>query len=162
MFSRSVQIFLDYCKLLPLPCFPHTSHQKVFGLALPCAERYTAAIMTPRKDNDFLNGVPELLILKLLARQSMYGYEIVQAIRLTSEDVLAFGEGCVYPILHRLEADGCLSSQREQVAGRSRVVYRVTSKGEKRLNATTARWASITAVVARMLEGGRDGSTALA
>jgi PadR family transcriptional regulator PadR len=118
--------------------------------------------MTPRKDNDFLNGVPELLILKLLARQPMYGYEIVQTIRLTSEDVLAFGEGCVYPILHRLEAEGCLSSQREQVAGRSRVVYRVTSKGEKRLNAATARWASVIAVVARMLEGGHDGSTALA
>jgi PadR family transcriptional regulator PadR len=118
--------------------------------------------MSTRKDNDFLNGVPELLILRLVARQPMYGYEIVQAIRLSTADVLAFGEGCVYPILHRLEAEGHLASRRERVGGRSRVVYRLTPAGRKQLGATTARWASISAAVGKVLEGGRDGSPALA
>ena len=36
---------------------------------------------TKRTNPDFLNGVPELLILSLLSRRSMYGYELVQAIR---------------------------------------------------------------------------------
>ena len=118
--------------------------------------------MSTRKDSDFLNGIPELLVLKLLARQPMYGYEIVQAIRLASDEVLAFGEGCVYPILHRLEAEGCLAACREQVSGRSRVVYRVTPAGRKRLATTTNRWAQISAAVGRVLGGGSDGSPALA
>jgi PadR family transcriptional regulator PadR len=118
--------------------------------------------MSTRKDNDFLNGVPELLILRLVARQPMYGYEIVQAIRLATEAVLAFGEGCVYPILHRLEADGHLSSTREQVVGRSRVVYRLTPAGRKRLGAATERWASVSTAVEKILRGGRDGLPAVA
>jgi PadR family transcriptional regulator, regulatory protein PadR len=118
--------------------------------------------MSTRKDNDFLNGIPELLILRLVARQPMHGYEIVQAIRHATEAVLAFGEGCVYPILHRLEADGHLSSTREQVAGRSRVVYRITPAGRNRLGAAAARWASVSAAVGRVLGGGRDESPAVA
>ncbi|MFO0803853.1 MAG: helix-turn-helix transcriptional regulator [Gemmataceae bacterium] len=117
---------------------------------------------TSRKDNDFLNGVPELLLLRLLARQPMYGYELVQAIRLASEDVLAFGEGCIYPVLHRLESEGSLTSKREAVGGRSRVVYRLTAPGRKRLDAATTRWGRIAGAVGRVLEGGRDGSPALA
>ena len=112
--------------------------------------------------NDFLNGIPELLSLRLVARQPMYGYEIVQAIRLSTEDVLSFGEGCVYPVLHRLEADGLLSSTREQVGGRSRVVYRLTPAGRKRLGAAAERWASVAAAVRKVLGGGRDGSPAVA
>ena len=40
-------------------------------------------MVTPmRKTNpNFLNGVPELLMLKLLSRRPMYGYEIVKAIQ---------------------------------------------------------------------------------
>jgi PadR family transcriptional regulator PadR len=118
--------------------------------------------MSTRTGNDFLNGVPELLVLRLVARQPMYGYEIVQAIRLASADALAFGEGCIYPVLHRLEAAGCLAARREQVAGRSRVVYRLTAAGAKRLAAAAARWEAVRVAVGRVLEGGRDGSPAVA
>ena len=72
---------------------------------------------TKRTNPDFLNGVPELLILSLLSRRSMYGYELVQAIRQSTRGTLEFGEGCVYPILHRLEAEGLLASKRETVGG---------------------------------------------
>jgi PadR family transcriptional regulator PadR len=48
----------------------------------------------------FLNGVPELLVLRLLDEQEMYGYEIVQAIRSRTGEVITAGEGVVYPVLH--------------------------------------------------------------
>lgn len=115
-----------------------------------------------RKDNDFLNGVPELLLLRLLARQPMYGYELVQTIRLASGEVLSFGEGCIYPVLHRLESEGILSSKRESVGGRSRVMYRITPAGRKRLDAATGHWSRIAVAVGRILEGGRDGAPAVA
>src|SRR5262245_9323028 len=100
--------------------------------------------MTRKRTNpDFLNGVPELLILQLLSGRAMYGYQLVQAIRLATDETLDFGEGCIYPILHRLEADGALASRRETVGGRNRVVYRVTSKGARRLEASVADWRNI-------------------
>lgn len=109
-----------------------------------------------RTNPDFLNGVPELVVLRLLARQAMYGYQIVQAIRLTSGGELTFGEGSIYPVLHKLEAGGWLESKEESVGGRSRVVYRVTASGRKRLAGSTAEWQRIVAAVSHILQGGTD------
>jgi PadR family transcriptional regulator, regulatory protein PadR len=116
---------------------------------------------TTRKDNDFLNGVPELLLLRLLARQPMYGYELVQAIKLTTGGVLAFGEGCIYPVLHRLEADGVLAGKRETVNGRSRVVYRLTAAGKRRLGEATGQWERVAGAISKVLQGGGEDAPAL-
>ena len=68
--------------------------------------------MTKKTNPDFLNGVPELLILQLLERRPLHGYDLVQAIHDASGRKLDFGEGCIYPVLHRLEAQKLLSSRR--------------------------------------------------
>lgn len=115
-----------------------------------------------RSNPDFLNGVPELLILQLLDRRPMYGYELVRAIEQSTSQVLEFGEGCIYPILHRLEADGLLASRRENVAGRSRVVYRVTASGKKRLATATANWRRVADAIQQVLLGDQDGHPAVA
>jgi len=117
---------------------------------------------TKRTNPDFLNGVPELLILSLLSRRPMYGYELVQAIRQSTKGTLEFGEGCVYPILHRLEAERLLGSRRETVGGRSRVIYRLTAKGVKQLSRTTAAWQQIVRAIHHALQGGEHGEPALA
>ena len=118
--------------------------------------------MARRRTNpDFLNGVPELLMLRLLERRPMYGYELVEAIRLASADALQFGEGCVYPILHRLQKEKLLDSRRETVGGRSRVVYRLTGAGQKRLTETTSEWQRIVTAVTRVI-GGPDHASGIA
>lgn len=91
----------------------------------------------------FLNGVPELLVLRLLRDREMYGYEIVQAIRDASGDVIGFAEGVIYPLLHSLERDGALVTRRQTVNGRSRVYYSVTPAGAGRLAALTQQWHSL-------------------
>lgn len=106
-----------------------------------------------RSNPDYLNGVPELLILQLLSRKPMYGYELVQSISTESGQELEFGEGSVYPILHKLEGERVLSSRREVAGGRSRVVYRLTSKGEKHLNGSLSQWQQTVAAVNRVLKG---------
>jgi PadR family transcriptional regulator PadR len=123
---------------------------------------YKAAMRTKRTNPDFLNGVPELLLLSLLSRRPMYGYELVQAIHASTNGTLEFGEGCIYPILHRLEAEGMLGSKRETVAGRSRVIYRVTSKGSKKLATATTTWQQIVQAINHALQGGAHGQPALA
>lgn len=91
----------------------------------------------------FLNGLPDLLILRLLARNEMYGYEIVAKISLVSHDALHFGEGCIYPILHRMVAEGLLLQREATVGGRQRRYYRLSSSGSKQLKAHNRRWVEV-------------------
>jgi PadR family transcriptional regulator PadR len=109
-----------------------------------------------RTNPDFLNGVPELLILKLLARKPMHGYELVQNIKMRTDSVLEFGEGCIYPILHRLECARLLTSRRETVGGRSRVVYRPTPAGLSKLEVSVSAWRHVVEAVERILKGDAD------
>ena len=115
-----------------------------------------------RSNPDFLNGVPELLILRLLSRHAMHGYELVQAMRAATDEALDFGEGCVYPILHRLEADGMLKCRREMAGSRSRLVYRVTARGARRLAETISLWTNVTQAITRALQGDKDVEVQLA
>ena len=96
-----------------------------------------------------------MVVLQILSRRAMYGYELVQAIREESTGALAFGEGCIYPLLHKLEERGELTSRRVNVGGRSRVVYRVTQPGRSKLAESAARWQEVASAVAQILQGGR-------
>ena len=88
----------------------------------------------------FMSGVPELLVLRILGRQEMYGYELVKAIRLASSDRIILAEGVVYPTLHSLETQGLLKSKEKRVDGRVRVYYQTTAKGNKRLEFLQSDW----------------------
>jgi len=117
-----------------------------------------AQAMTPRETNpNFMNGVPELLILRLLEDAEMYGYEIVQAIRERTDAVIMVGEGVVYPVLHALERAGALRSRRKTVSGRSRIYYSVTMRGSRRLADLAAEWTSLAGAIQKTLAGGRYG-----
>ena len=110
-----------------------------------------------RKSGSYLNGVPELLILRLLAQKSMYGYEIVGAIRESTDEMLDFGEGIVYPILHSLERERLLATKRTTVNGRPRVYYRLTSAGRRRMQQSSGEWMRITQAVRGVLGGKLGG-----
>jgi len=105
-------------------------------------------------NSNFLSGVPELMVLRLLQDREMYGYEIVQAIQAQSRGTLCFGEGVVYPVLHGLEKDGALKSRRREVSGRSRVYYSLNSRGVRRLSDLTDTWTSTTQAIQNVLKGG--------
>jgi PadR family transcriptional regulator PadR len=111
--------------------------------------------MATRETNpNFMNGVPELLILRLLEEDEMYGYEIVQAIRERTGEVVAVGEGVVYPVLHGLEQDGALKSRRKTVNGRSRIYYAVTRKGSRRLAELSETWRQLTGAIESVMQAG--------
>ncbi|MEL7537826.1 MAG: PadR family transcriptional regulator [Pseudomonadota bacterium] len=93
-----------------------------------------------RSNPPFMTGVPELLVLRLLADSEMYGYEIVRKIRLVTGEAIRIGEGVVYPALHSLEKAGALASRRRQVDGRQRVYYSLTAAGRRRLEDLTGEW----------------------
>lgn len=103
-----------------------------------------------------------MLVLQVLADRAMHGYELVQSIAARTAGALEFGEGSIYPILHRLEASGVLAGKRELVGGRSRVVYRLTPKGRKHLASTIHTWRDVVAAVERALQGGENAEPRLA
>jgi PadR family transcriptional regulator PadR len=111
--------------------------------------------MTPRKLR-YLHGVPRLLILKLLDGQEMYGYELGRALRASTGDVIALGEGVIYPLLHELEHDGLLRSRRAKSNGRPRVYYRATAKGRRHLKRDSDLWWGVAQAVAGVLGGGDE------
>ena len=114
-------------------------------LDIPFSSRYQAEM----KKELFIDGVPELLLLRLLAQNEMYGYELVAKIHSISDGAFSFGEGCIYPILHRLVADRCLSIRKETVSGRPRRYYRLTAKGNKRLSQLEDSWSKVSAGISK-------------
>ena len=103
----------------------------------------------------FMSGVPELLLLRLLNDQEMYGYELVRSIKEVTNEAISLGEGVIYPVLHSLERNGSLKSKRKAVNGRTRVYYSLTRKGRDRLEKLRNDWSRIQGGVATAL-----GSTA--
>jgi PadR family transcriptional regulator PadR len=101
----------------------------------------------------FLNGVPELLVLRLLSRREMYGYEIVKAIQSETREIFSFGEGCIYPYLHYLEKEKLVTSRRKEVDGRSRHYYQLNARGGKRLAELSAEWDRVASGIALIMGG---------
>ena len=88
----------------------------------------------------FMSGVPELLVLQLLARREMYGYEIVKAVRIVTGEAISLGEGVIYPVLHALERNGAVKARRKPVNGRTRVYYSLTPNGQRRFERLSGEW----------------------
>ena len=96
--------------------------------------------LMPIKNPSFMAGVPELVVLGLLAGREMYGYEIARSIKATSHQALSLGEGVLYPVLHTLESRGLVRTRKVRVAGRVRIYYSLTAQGKKRFERLTADW----------------------
>ena len=69
----------------------------------------------------------DVLILKLVQIEPMWGYRIIKETERTFGVKLR--HGALYPLLHSLEVKGFLRSRREVKKGRVRKVYDITSKG---------------------------------
>jgi PadR family transcriptional regulator PadR len=98
-----------------------------------------------------MSGIPELVVLRLLTEREMYGYQVARALRVVSEGALNLGEGVLYPALHAMEARGLLRSRSQPAGGRTRIYYRVTPKGRRRLEQLTYGWRRVSQGVERVL-----------
>ncbi len=76
----------------------------------------------------------EMILLKLLKEQDMYGYQMTQQVKKRSNGLYTILEGSMYPILYRLEEQGYISCY-EQKAGKrqTRVYYRLEDPGREYL-----------------------------
>jgi transcriptional regulator len=104
-------------------------------------------------DTELLKGTLSLLILSLLTRSSMYGYEIAATVHRDTDGTFQWREGSLYPSLHKLQADGLIVGQwEEKETGRKRRYYRITVKGRAALKEKLRSWTELCGAVNRILE----------
>jgi PadR family transcriptional regulator len=96
-----------------------------------------------------LKGHLDPMILSIVSGGPAHGYAVIDALKRRSGGVFELPEGTVYPALHRLEAEGLLSSSWETTTGRRRRVYRLTRSGRTALGARRSEWQ----IFARAVEG---------
>ena len=102
---------------------------------------------------EYLQGALDLLILKTLALGPNHGWGIQQRIRQVSQEALNVSQGSLYPALHRLEAAGLLASEMAMSENNRKArVYRLTVRGNRRLNVESADWEQFSLAIRRLLE----------
>lgn len=97
-----------------------------------------------RIERELMRGAGPVAVLKLLQRREMYGYELVEALATQTKGVLDMGQSTLYPMLYNLEAQGYIKSDWREPGpsegGKARKYYRLTGKGEKRLQSDSAQF----------------------
>lgn len=94
--------------------------------------RFVRYLNLGMKKNSLYKGTLQNIILKLLSKEvKMYGYQITQRAKELTEGELEMTEGALYPLLHKLEADGIITSEVQEINGRNRKYYLLTDKGKK-------------------------------
>lgn len=92
-------------------------------------------------NKELLKGSTTVLILSILNRKDMYGYEMIKEIDLRSKGIFSFKEGTLYPILHTLENANYIEAYWDDSnSGRKRKYYKITDSGKKILFEKESEW----------------------
>lgn len=75
-------------------------------------------------------------VLSVLENEDTYGYVLTQNIK----SVVEISESTLYPVLRRLQKEGCLSTYDKPFQGRNRRYYAITELGHKRLQYYKEEW----------------------
>ncbi len=100
-----------------------------------------------------------LVILSLLKREDMYGYQLVQEVSAASGGKLTTQEGSLYPVLYSLQGQGMISDRKVLVGKRmTRVYYHLEPAGAARLDVLEKEYNEVTAGVLAILNSTRESS----
>jgi len=105
-------------------------------------------------ERELKRGTLELLLLRILADEPTYGYELLSRLTRRSGGRFHIKEGTLYPVLYRLEDAGLVVPEWEQRArGVPRKVYQLTEAGKKHVDELTDAWRSFSAAIEVVLAG---------
>ena len=101
------------------------------------------------KDLVAASAVP--LILSILEGGESYGYAIIRRVHELSGGEMEWTDGMLYPVLHRLEQQGCLRSRWvASDAGRKRKYYTLEAPGRAVLADQKEQWGLVRATLGRL------------
>lgn len=90
-------------------------------------------------DIQLKKGLLEVCVLSVLSQVDSYGYKIVGDV----SECIDISESTLYPILKRLENNGCLTTFSSEHNGRLRKYYRITATGRQRIDDFLDEWSEM-------------------
>lgn len=111
-------------------------------------------LQTENMQNTFRRGIMSLVVLSLLKKEDMYGYQLVTEAEKQSGGRIITQEGSLYPVLYKLVDQGFISDRREKVGKRmTRVYYHLEPAGEQRLAELMREYEAVTQGVYQIMKG---------
>ncbi len=113
-------------------------------------------------DKDLVAASATPLVLAILADDESYGYAILKRVRALSGGELEWTDGMLYPLLHRLERLGHVTTEwRTSPEGRRRKYYAITDDGRAALADHRRQWVTVTRALSDVWPGSGGLLTAL-
>lgn len=110
--------------------------------------------MSPKYKRQLKKGVLEMLVLKLLSKERMYGFQLIQKLQSYNDKYFSLKEGTLYPILYRLEDDGLVKS--EKIINKPKEItkkyYAITDQGIEVLKELEILWKDFSQEVSKIME----------
>lgn len=103
-------------------------------------------------NKELLKGTTEIMILKMLDREPMYGYGMIKNLDIKSNGSFTLKEGTLYPLLHALEKKAFIESFWDILEGRRRKYYKITDKGRKNLETKKSEWTAFSQAINTVLD----------
>ena len=104
-------------------------------------------------NRELLKGSTNLLVLSLLEKENLYGYQMIKKLREKSEEIFEFQEGTLYPIFHQLEEKNYISSYWDETGAKKRKYYAITKEGKKHLQEKKQEWKMFSSGVNQVVGG---------
>jgi transcriptional regulator len=105
------------------------------------------------KPSDLVQGTLDMLILKILALESLNGWAISKRLKQISSEVLGVSDGSLYPALHKLERRGWIRAHLKPSENNRRAkFYLLTRLGRKQLEKETANWNRVSAAISGIVQ----------
>ena len=82
-------------------------------------------------NNELIRGSIEIVILKLLSENDMYGYQMIKTVNERSNGFFEWREGSLYPCLHKLVGEKLVTSYTQEIGSRLRRYYSLTKQGRE-------------------------------
>jgi PadR family transcriptional regulator, regulatory protein PadR len=96
-------------------------------------------------DKDLVAASATPLVLAILAEGESYGYAILKRVRALSGGEFEWTDGMLYPLLHRLQRLGYVTTEwRTPPEGRRRKYYAITDDGRGALADQQQQWVAVT------------------
>ena len=115
-----------------------------------------------RIGKDLVAAAATPIVLGILAEGESYGYAILQRVAELSDGQLAWSDGMLYPLLHRLERLGQVESRWvDAPSGRRRKHYRLSAAGADAFAEQRRQWAVVTDTLRRVWTDGTQRGLAL-
>ncbi|MDD3367276.1 MAG: PadR family transcriptional regulator [Lachnospiraceae bacterium] len=94
----------------------------------------------------------DAIVLAIVSRdtEGTYGYKITQEMK----QAIEISESTLYPVLRRLQKDGCLEVYDKECAGRNRRYYRISAAGRAQLNMYESEWYQYSNKITTLFRGG--------